>query len=222
MEQNKNIYLTQVLVHNFLFSENESSNINIYGEFIDGIDIFTTKLKINETLNTKFKSSKPCDEDVQTIDVFLSITNDINEVIFEDFLKLLSKMKYPMNVSVQIIYVSLDTSNYNTLSMSSFIDTFNEYKTRLLSLNKIDLHLVVNNLINDPTYKKLTINDAFIKVFNKLKSKKLTVEYNVTNEFINIFKNNLKKCTIRELLLKDLIDKPMKPEILKEEYDFYL
>lgn len=248
MEQtkNKNAFLTQVLVRNYLLTENKDSNINIYGELINDIDSFTTKLEKIEELNKKFTSKSPCNECPKTIDVFLSIVNEneesiedkyvnsydvkyTDEVLFEDLLKLLTKMIYPKNTFIQLIYVSSDISKYDKLSMSSLADSFNKYKNDMLTLDekdekdKKDLYLVVNNLINDSSYRKLSVNDAFMKVFNKLKSNKLTIDYknNITDEFMNMFMNNFRKCTIRELLLKDLINTPMKQETLKEEYGIF-
>ena len=242
MEQtkNKNAFLTQVLVRNYLLTENKDSNINIYGELINDIDSFTTKLEKIEELNKKFTSKSPCKEYPKTIDVFLSIVDEneesiednytnsydvkyTDELLFVDLLKLLTKMIYPKNTFIQLIYVSSDITKYDKLSMSPLVDTFNGYKTKLLCLPEKDLYLVINNLINDSSYRKLSVNDAFMKVFNKLKSNKLNIDYknNITDEFMNIFMNNFRKCTIRELLLKDLINTPMKQETLKEEYGIY-
>ena len=251
MEQtkNKNAFLTQVLVRNYLLTENKDSNINIYGELINDIDSFTTKLEKIEELNKKFISKSPCNEYPKTIDVFLSIIDENEECIednytnsydvkytdevwlseprtsflFEDLLKLLTKMIYPKNTFIQLIYVSSDISKYDKLSMSSLVDSFNKYKNDMLTLDEKNLYLVINNLINDSSYRKLSVNDAFMKLFNKLKSNKLTIDYknNVTDEFMNIFMNNFRKCTIRELLLKDLINTPMKQETLKEEYGIF-
>lgn len=132
-------------------------------------------------------------------------------------------MIYPKNTFVQLIYISSDISKYDMPSLSSLVTSFDKYKEQLLSLDEKSLYIVINNLINDSSYKKLPLIDALIKVFSRLKLNKLTVDYknNVTNEFIYIFINNLKKFTIRELLLKDIINTPIKPETLKEEYGIY-
>ena len=242
MEQtkNKNAYLTQVLVRNYLLTENKDFNINIYGELINDIDSFTTKLEKIEELNKKFKSKSPVNEYPKTIDAFLSITDENeeciedkyihsydvkykDELLFEDLLKLLTKMIYPKNTFVQLIYISSNISKYDMSSLSSLVTSFDKYKEQLLSLDEKSLYSVVNNLINDSSYKKLPLIDALMKVFSRLKLNKLTVDYknNVTNEFIYIFINNLKKFTIHKLLLKDIINTPIKPETLKEEYGIY-
>lgn len=242
MEQtkNKNAYLTQVLVRNYLITENKDFNINMYGELINDIDSFTTKLEKIEELNRKFKSKSPINEYPKTIDAFLSITDENeeciedkyihsydvkykDELLFEDLLKLLTKMIYPKNTFVQLIYISSDISKYDISSLSSLVTSFDKYKEQLLSLDEKSLYSVINNLINDSSYKKLPLIDALMKVFSRLKLNKLTVDYknNVTNEFIYLFINNLKKFTIRELLLKDIIYTPIKPETLKEEYGIY-
>ena len=242
MEQtkNKNAYLTQVLVRNYLLTENKDFNINMYGELINDIDSFTTKLEKIEELNKKFKSKSPVNEYPKTIDAFLSITDENeecienkyihsydvkykDELLFEDLLKLLTKMIYPKNTFVQLIYISSDISKYDMPSLSSLVASFNKYKELLLSLDEKSLYSVINNLINDSSYKKLPLIDALMKVFGRLKLNKLTINYknNITDEFIYIFINNLKKFTIRELLLKDIINTPIKPETLKEEYGIY-
>ena len=146
-----------------------------------------------------------------------------DELLFEDLLKLLTKMIYPKNTFVQLIYISSDISKYDMPSLSSLVASFNKYKELLLSLDEKSLYSVINNLINDSSYKKLPLIDALMKVFGRLKLNKLTINYknNITDEFIYIFINNLKKFTIRELLLKDIINTPIKPETLKEEYGIY-
>lgn len=242
MEQtkNKNAYLTQVLVRNYLLTENKDFNVNMYGELINDIDSFTTKLEKIEELNKKFKSKAPVNEYPKTIDAFLSITDENEEciedkytnsydvkykeeILLEDLLKLLTKMIYPKNTFVQLIYVSSDISKYDISSLSPLVTSFDKYKEQFLSLDKESLYLVINNLINDSSYKKLPLIDALMKVLGRLKLNKLVVNYknNVTDDFVSIFINNFEKFTIRELLLKDIINTPIKPETLKEEYGIY-
>lgn len=95
-------------------------------------------------------------------------------------------MIYPKNTFIQLIYVSSDITKYDKLSMSPLVDTFNKYKNDILSLDEKNLYLIINNLINDSSYRKLrhfvprtkfSVNDAFMKLFNKLKSNKLIVDY---------------------------------------------
>ena len=91
MEQtkNKNVYLTQVLVRNYLLTENKDFNINMHGELINDINVFTTKLEKIEELNKKFKSKSPVNEYPKTIDAFLSITDENEECIEDKYIHMM-------------------------------------------------------------------------------------------------------------------------------------
>lgn len=232
--KNKNAILTQVLVRNYLKMENKDANVFLYGELINDIDTFTSNLSRIDELKSKFNARIPSNEPPKTIDAFLSLIDDYdidyqqsydvkykNELLFEDLLKLITKLIYPKNTQVQIIFVSSDTSNFDKLSKTPTITCFNKYKHEMLSLSNADIFTVVNSLVNDSTYRKKPLMDALIMVLNKLHRKTLTLDYkqNVTDDYVKVFKQNLEKITIRELTLKELLDVPLTRETLMEEYD---
>ena len=71
--KNKDAYLIQFLVRNYLENENKEASVHLYGELINDIDIFTVNLERNEKMYAKFKSMKPTYQPPLTIDAFLTL-----------------------------------------------------------------------------------------------------------------------------------------------------
>ena len=234
--KNKDAYAVQILTRNYLETKNEGVNIHLYGELINDIDAFTSEIESIQDMNVKFKSRNPQFVSPRTIKAFLELrdiddesieskyvsTVDVKysrELLFKDILSLLTKTKYPENTSVQIIYVSSDTSNYKQLTMTENIECFNRYKNEFFKLNIEEQEIIVNALLNDSkSYHKLSPAEALMYVINRYKSGKLKIE---RDERFDTFINNFQKLSIIELTLYELIKTPMTERSWRRELGIF-
>lgn len=229
MEQtiSKNAFLTQILVRNYLKRENKDATIHLYSELVNDIDSFTEDLRNMEMLKNKFKTLSTKTEP-KTIDAFLTIidedsyTNSYDvkfkdELRFEDLLSITTKCEYPPNTQIQLIFVS--SINRNKLTMTSTIEQFEKNKTELFNLSKEEQYLVVEDFMLNTKNRKLPLNDVFMIALDKVRKGKIVFKNKLTDEVFNIFSNNLRKCSIRELLLDELINTPISVETVREEYE---
>lgn len=229
MEQtiSKNAFLTQILVRNYLRCENKDATIHLYSELVNDIDSFTEDLRNMEMLKNKFKTLSTKTEP-KTIDAFLTIidedsyTNSYDvkfkdELRFEDLLGITTKCEYPPNTQIQLIFVS--SINRNKLTMTSMIEQFEKNKFALFNLSKEEQYLVVEDFMLNTKNRKLPLNDVFTIALDKVRKGKIVFKNKLTDEVFNIFSNNLRKCSIRELLLDELINTPISVETIREEYE---
>ena len=240
--KNKDAFIIQMLVRNYLENENVGSNIHIYSELINDVDVFNTELENIEMLNVKFKAKNPQYVDPKSIKAFLELRDfddeklenkyissiDVKycyELMFKDVLPILMKVKYPTNTSVQIIYVSSDIGNYKQPIMNENIKTFNNYKEQFLGLTYDKQYMIVNNLLNDNrTFSKMSFIEAIMTGVNMLYNNSLKQNYknNISDEDVDVFINNLSKCSIREFTLEQLVKQRMEPELMfKRELGIY-
>ena len=182
----KDVYVVQLLTRNYLETKNEGVNIHLYGELINNINDFISEIENIQDMNIMFKLRNPQYVDPKSIKAFLElrdIDNDVStvevsanirELKFKDILPVIMKVKYPENTSVQIIYVSSDTSNYKQPIMTENINCFNRYKNELFKLSVEEQEIIVNALLNDSkSYYKLSPAEALMYVINRYKSGKL-------------------------------------------------
>lgn len=240
--KNKDAFIVQMLVRNYLENENKETNIHLYGELINDIDAFNSELENIRNLNIKFKSKNPKYVSPKSIKAFLELrdidndklenkyvsTTDVKyslELKFKDVLPVLMKVKYPINTSVHIIYVSSDTGNYKQPIMTENITIFNESKQQFMELSYDKQYNIINNLINDTkTFNKMSFIEAIMTSINMMLTNSLKQNYkhNISYEEADTFINNLSNCQIRELTLEQLIKQPMNAEVLfKRELRIY-
>ena len=227
---NQQAFLTQILVKSFLENENKESSIYIYGELVNGmnafIDVFNREItfvkdnynrlargNIERPTIEAFIQSIPDDDYCQSIDVKFAKT-----MMFKDLFNLVSKVEYPKNISIQLIYVSSDTSLYNQHQFKSIIDEFNETKQKFLEESELKQFYMVNAFKNDNKLQKYQINETFRSVSDRYDKGKLPKSYqnDVNDGFVRMFIENLKKVSIRELTLDELTDNPPTKEQLLE------
>ena len=248
---NKYAFIIQMLVRNYLENENVGSNVHMYSELINDVDVFNTELENIEMLNIKFKAKNPQYVDPKSIKAFLELRDFDDEklenkyvssievskspaqayvkycyeLMFKDVLPILMKVKYPTNTTVQIIYVSSDTNNYKQPIMNENITTFNNYKEQFLGLTYDEQYMIVNNLLNDNrTFSRMSFIEAVMTGVNMLHTNSLKQNYknNVSDEEVDMFINNLAKCSIREFTLEQLVKQRINPEqMLKRELGIY-
>ena len=225
-----NKIIANIHVRNFLIDEykNTNANIHLYAEFNIG-DGFTDQIEQNIQIHQNLPQHQ--DSESKNIEAFINIINKgySRKITFENLYKLLSKYLYPINTQIQLIYVSSDTDNPNIRIMEDDIKMFDKYKQHLLGLSDNDLYTIINNLknMNDRDgklrYENEDINSAFGSIFGKFKQNELIDEFdkNIDKLSVVTFKQNLPRCTIRELTLEELINVPMSRNVIAEEFGIF-
>lgn len=128
--KNEQVFLIQVLVKNYLENLHKDSNVVMYGEIVNDIDVFENSMNNIKTFEKIFKEHlRP------TIETFLNMidygsyleTYDVKfakTIMFKDIFNLLSKMKYPESVQIKLVYISSDESTYKKHIMTDYIREF--------------------------------------------------------------------------------------------------
>lgn len=243
--------IIQMLVRNYLIHENSDSNIFMYAEVINDIDVFTTKLEQHESMFNKFKAYRSCKEEPTNVDALLVLLDPDNaeddttylsssklkesidvkysdKIMVKDIISIVNSIEYPENTTMQLIYVSSDKSDYvkNIHTLEDKINNFNMHKEQILQLSDTDLQLVITELHNQ-FYSSDTISQAFHEIFKNLNSKILLRKYSkdtsklMPMNKVNDFKFKLSKCIIRELTLWEIIHVPITPNVLENELNIY-
>lgn len=233
---NQQAFLTQILVKSFLENENKESSICIYGELINDIDVFNREITfVKDNYNRLARGDIEKSPERPTIEAFIqSIADDdhcqsidvkfAKTMMFKDLFNLVSKVEYPKNISIQLIYVSSDTSLYNQHQFKSIIDEFNETKQKFLEESELKQFYMVNAFKNDNKLQKYQINETFRSVSDRYDKGKLPKSYqnDVNDGFVRMFIENLKRVSIRELTLDELADNPPTKEQLLENFGVYV
>ena len=228
--KNEQTFLVQVLAKNYLESLHKDSNVVMYGEIVNDIDVFENSMNNIKTFEKLFKEhSRP------TIETFLNIidydsyleTYDVKfakTIMFKDFFNLLSKMKYPESAQIKLIYVSYvyifpDESTYKKHVMSDYIREFEEFRKRFFEMNHEDKYLIVNNMESLTQCRNYDINESFRLLFAKFDNKTIRVEFkeNITDDFLSTFIENFKRFSIEELTLFEITSIPISQNKLLEE-----
>ena len=226
-------HIMRFLVRNYLEDEYKDRNVKLYGEIINDIDVFKDNIEYSKKLQAMIggKERRP------TVDSFLQFlresdcyieTIDVKyakELLFKDFLALITKIEYPKNTSVQLLYVSSDIAFYKTRQLTFYIKYFNQFKDRILGLSKSDMYNVFNNLVNDNCLKSqmTTVNDALEYVLMKLDVGKLDTSYknNISEELFKMVVNNFSNTSLKELTLNELANVKLDRKKILEEFGMY-
>lgn len=231
-KKNEQAFFTQILVRNYLENEYKDANVELYGELINDIDVFELSIENRNKLRT-YVSEKVTD--AKTVSSFLCLldtteyyieTVDVKyskDLMFKDLLNLITKIEYPKNTSVQLLYVSSDIAFYKTHQFDSYIERFKDYKKRILELDNDDSYVFFNTIVNDSTLTNLTINEALNVVLFKIANNKAKANYkrNITDKEHKIALNNFSKVSLRELTLDELTNVEMTKDKMLEEYGVY-
>lgn len=223
--KNEQAFLVQVLAKNYLENLHKDSNVVMYGEIVNDIDVFENSMNNIKTFEKIFKEhSRP------TIETFLNMidygsyleTYDVKfakTIMFKDFFNLLSKMKYPESVQIKLVYISSDESTYKNHIMTDYIKEFEEFCKRFFEMNHEDKYLIVNNMKHLTQCRNYDINESFRLLFAKFNNKTLSVAFkeNITDDFLNTFVENLKRFSIEELTLFEITSIPLTQNKLLEE-----
>lgn len=232
--KNEQAFLVQVLVKNYLENLHKDSNVVMYGEIVNDIDVFEKSMNNIKTFEKLFEKifkehSRP------TIETFLNMidygsyleTYDVKfakTIMFKDFFGLLSKMKYPESVQIKLVYISYvyifpDESTYKKHVMTDYIREFEEFRKRFFEMNHEDKYLIVNNMKYLTQCRNYDINESFRLLFAKFDNKTLRIVFkeNITDDFLSIFTENFKRFSIEELTLFKITSIPISQNKLLEE-----
>lgn len=218
-------FLIKILVKNYFENIHKEFNVNVFGSLDKDVDTVIFTMNNIKTFEKIFKEhSKP------TIETFLNMidyesylkTYDVKfvkTIMFKDFFSLLSKMKYPESVQIKLVYVSSDESTYKKHIMLDYIKEFEEFRKRFFEMNHEDKYLIVNNMKYLTQCRNYDINESFRLLFAKFDNKTLRVEFkeNITDDFLSIFVENLKRFSIEELTLFEITSIPISQNKLLEE-----
>lgn len=226
--QNFKAFIIQALVQNYIEKENKNSNIYVYNEIINDIDIFNQCLKnikrFEENTNLYkenihiFIENLPLDSYIQSIDVKHCTYENFK---FKYLIDLISQIKYPQNTQLQLILVPNDIKDDIDESMIFNISKFNKIKNIFIELcnqSEFIKKILFTELYKNNLLKKGTITESLICIINKYENNKL-IDIDESIDF-DLLYNNFQNISVRIITLNELynceIDKNFFKHLLEE------
>ena len=205
--------IIQILSQKYLEDENKGSDVYMYPELINDIDVFSKRIESIQMIHDNFASKNPSKLEPKTVQVFLKLIEDDESQEYALRLKNLVQIinidfEYPKTTTVELILVPSDRKDIPSDDpLYSQINQFVSIKKQFEELSDDEQYLVINSTINDTGSYKENMNMVLLGNILDAKHGKLIKGYSkdISIDRFHIIKNNLLKIRIRVITIKELL-----------------
>ena len=224
-EKDYRTYVVQLLVQNYIESENRDKNYFIDSELNN--DHVCSK-KLDESIpdiHLKLKSKLPEKNPDVDLKIFFDIiqqdtytsSGELKHAVFSPLLRfrnlvqLFDTIKDPSNTMLQIILVQ----PLQEESQESSAEAFQSYKNKILNLAEETQYKIFNTMKNETSMYNSIITDVLFLLVAKSKDLHDYQHENISTDEYRKLKATFTNTTIRVISMDELIRMPISPELLR-------
>ena len=204
-------FFVQAMVQNYLGHQYNSSNVFIYPELINCIDVF--KREVEHVASPHILLEQLGNDYVSTYDIKYGDVEYLTKT--QHLIQLITKIQYPIDTKLILLFVPSNGS----ADLKNVIEAFNKLRQQILSLDEQKRYMVFNALCNERERNCSNIINTLTTILINLENNELKHDFgekNLTVDDAKSIEENFKKVEIKTLTLNELEKYPMAPAFQHE------